>query len=114
MCLLFRLFGRPGPRKGWLAESFTPLSTPSAYNPGAMTIYDRTLARFSRRELMKLAWMFGGATAAAPSIHASFISSRRGERASGPGEIVTAPGFEGPAVGPRRKDLDGQPVAVPG
>jgi hypothetical protein len=26
-----------------------------------MPVYDRTLARFSRRELMKLAWMLGAA-----------------------------------------------------
>src|SRR5712692_4954029 len=31
-----------------------------------MTIYDRTLARFSRRELMKLAWMLGAAAVAPP------------------------------------------------
>ena len=31
-----------------------------------MTIYDRTLARFSRRELMKLAWMLGAAAIAPP------------------------------------------------
>src|SRR5207245_6610971 len=66
MCLLCRLVRRPGPPKGWLAEPFTLPSTSSAYNPGAMTIYDRTLARFSRRELMKLAWMLGAAAVAPP------------------------------------------------
>ena len=36
------------------------------YNAAAMTIYDRTLARFSRRELMKMAWMLGAAAIAPP------------------------------------------------
>ena len=31
-----------------------------------MTLYDRTIARFSRRELMKLAWMLGAAAIAPP------------------------------------------------
>src|SRR5262245_1694163 len=31
-----------------------------------MTLYDRTIARFSRRELMKLAWMLGAAAVAPP------------------------------------------------
>jgi hypothetical protein len=37
-----------------LTDVFTRLSRPDAYNAGAMTIYDRTVARFSRRELMKI------------------------------------------------------------
>jgi alkaline phosphatase D len=31
-----------------------------------MTLYDRTIARFSRRELMKIAWMLGAASVAPP------------------------------------------------
>ena len=31
-----------------------------------MTLYDRTLARFSRRELLKIAWMLGASAAAPP------------------------------------------------
>ena len=31
-----------------------------------MTIYDRTIAGFSRRELMKIAWMLGAAAVAPP------------------------------------------------
>src|SRR6185295_13602311 len=37
-----------------------------AYNAGAMTIYDRTVARFSRRELMKIGWTLGAAAVAQP------------------------------------------------
>src|SRR5213592_2576637 len=33
-----------------------------------MTTYDRTLARFSRRELMKIAWMLGAAAIAPPIV----------------------------------------------
>src|SRR4029434_10759743 len=36
-----------------------------------MAIYDRTLARFSRRELMRIAWMLGAAAIASP------VSTRR-------------------------------------
>src|SRR5262245_50210571 len=31
-----------------------------------MTLYDRTIAGFSRRELMKIAWMLGAAAVAPP------------------------------------------------
>src|SRR4051795_12804467 len=37
-----------------------------AYNAAAMTFYDRTLARMSRRDLMKIVWMLGTAAIAPP------------------------------------------------
>src|SRR5205823_10323439 len=37
-----------------------------AYNAPTMTMYDRTLARMSRRELMRLAWILGAGAVAPP------------------------------------------------
>ena len=42
-----------------------------------MTLYDRTIARFSRRELMKIAWMLGAAAVAPSDAHASSAGDAR-------------------------------------
>jgi len=48
------------------ARFVTRPSPGRAYNAGAMTIYDRTVAGFSRRELMKIGWTLGAAAIASP------------------------------------------------
>jgi alkaline phosphatase D len=46
----------------------TPPLRCGAYNARVMTIYDRTVARFSRREVMKLGLILGGAALAPPVV----------------------------------------------
>ena len=40
-----------------------------------MTLYDRTIARFSRRELMKIAWMLGAAAVAPPILTRRLVAT---------------------------------------
>src|SRR5437879_5529079 len=61
MSLLCRQLRRRRPHKGLLIRHWRrPII------PAVMTIYDRTLARMSRRELMKVAWILGAAAIARP------------------------------------------------
>ena len=39
-----------------------------------MTIYDRTVARFSRRELMKIGWTLGAAAVAQPFLERRLLA----------------------------------------
>src|SRR5258708_39976081 len=59
----------------WVRRHFFFASfTCGAYNPCAMTLYDHTLAPFSRRERMKLAWMLGAAAVAPPILTRSVVA----------------------------------------
>src|SRR5438045_5838763 len=64
MSLLCRQLRRRSPRKGLPGRHPGRPIIPTAMT----TIYDRTLARMSRRELMKLAWILGAAAVAPPML----------------------------------------------
>src|SRR6185295_9018015 len=59
-----RSLRRGSPVQGWPSTFAHARPRSGAYNAGVMTIYDRTVARLSRREIMKLGCLAGAAALA--------------------------------------------------